>query len=544
MLLPDPRCLELDHAVAEKDSVTMVVTTKLATAQCPKCDQPSPRVHSRYRRTLADLPWQGIRVRLRLQSRKFFCPNGDCPQTIFTERLPSVVEPYARRTLRLDEALSQLGCALGGEAGARVARKLAVSASPDQLLRCVRRTPGRKADVPRVLGVDDWAWRKGQRYGTILVDLERRRPVDLLPDRQAETLASWLRAHPGVEVITRDRANAYADGARQGAPQALQVADRWHLLKNLSEALERLLNRKHRLLRQSAERLRGEKALPAVRTGAVPSCPDGQKQPASARQSQQRRARRYARYSEVVSLYRQGVTIRAIAQQFGMHRRTVRQFVRADRFPERAKPKARRNQIDPFVPYLKRRWEEGAHNTAQLWREIQAEGFQGSDSSLRHSLARWRCNLPSPFQRQQGAGPVPADPPMRIPSPPQAVWLLLRGQVELQPEQHQFVETLCSLCPEIQTARALAHEFQQVVRGRQSQALGGWLEAAGQSGLPELQSFAAGLRRDHSAVAAALTLEWSNGQVEGQIHRLKLVKRQAYGRAKFDLLRARFLQAA
>jgi transposase len=156
MLLPDPRCLELDHAVAEKDSVTMVVTTKLATAQCPKCDQPSPRVHSRYRRTLADLPWQGIRVRLRLQSRKFFCPNGDCPQTIFTERLPSVVEPYARRTLRLDEALSQLGCALGGEAGARVARKLAVSASPDQLLRCVRRTPGRKADVPRVLGVDDW----------------------------------------------------------------------------------------------------------------------------------------------------------------------------------------------------------------------------------------------------------------------------------------------------------------------------------------------------------------------------------------------------
>jgi transposase len=347
-----------------------------------------------------------------------------------------------------------------------------------------------------------------------------------------------------VEVITRDRANAYAEGARQGAPQALQVADRWHLLKNLSEAFERLLNRKHPLLRESAEKLRAEKAQPPISPAVASFNLDDPNQSASARHSQQRRARRYARYSEVVSLYRQGVTIRALAQQFGMHRRTVRQFVRADGFPERAKPPARPNQIDPFLPYLKRRWEEGTHNAAQLWREIQAQGFQGSDSSLRHCLAGWRSDLPWPLRRRQGTGPVPAEPPMKTPSPGQAVWLLLRDEAELEPEQGQFVETLCRLCSEIQTARALAQEFQQVVRGRRSEALGSWLEAADRSGLPELRSFAAGLRRDQQAVAAALTVQWSNGQVEGQIHRLKLVKRQAYGRAKFDLLRARFLQGA
>jgi transposase len=202
MLLPDPGCLQLDHAVSEKDSITLVVSTKRCTAACPQCDQPSPRVHSRYRRILADLPWQGIRVRLRLQSRKFFCTNGECQQMIFTERLPTVAQPYARRTLRLGQALHQLGMALGGEAGARLAGKLAVAASPDQLLRCVRRTPLHNSNEPRVLGIDDWAWRKGQRYGTILVDLQRRCPVDLLPDRQAETLAGWLRAHPSVEIST------------------------------------------------------------------------------------------------------------------------------------------------------------------------------------------------------------------------------------------------------------------------------------------------------------------------------------------------------
>jgi transposase len=544
MLLPDPHCLKLDRCVAEKNAVTMVVTTRRASAPCPRCDQPSPRVHSRYWRSLADLPWQGVRVRLHLQSRKFFCSNGECPQTIFTERLPTVVQPYARRTLRLDQALRQLGWALGGEAGARVARGLAMAASPDQLLRCLRRTPQRPCVAPRVLGIDEWAWRKGQRYGTILVDLERHCPVDLLPDRQAESVAAWLQAHPGVQVLCRDRANAYADAARRASPEALQVADRWHLLKNLREAVERVLNRQHRFLRQAAEAVSAETQQLSADQPETAVTDDPSLLTKTSVERQLRRQRRQARYQEVVALYRQGATIRAIASRFGMHRRTVRQYIRADRFPERAQPKARASLLDPFRPYLKQRWEQGCHTASQLWRELREQGFPGCQSLVRKQLAQLRADLPAPLRRSRGRLPQQGPTPRPGPSPRQASWWLLESEQTLKADQQTFLDQLVTLCPAAKTARGLAQQFQHMVRHRQADQFESWLSAASDSHLPELESFAAGLRRDLRAVQAALSLKWSNGQVEGQIHRLKLVKRQAYGRAKFDLLRARFLQAA
>jgi transposase len=244
-LVPDSDRLTLQHVRIDGDAVTLAVQAIASTSPCPECGNSSTRVHSRYTRTLADLPWQGKTVRINLQVRRFFCPRTACPRKTFAERLPEFAAVSARTTARLQKAQQLIGQALGGEAGARLAAPLGMSTSPDTLLRRVRRAPCSQPTAVRVLGVDDWAWRKGQRYGTILCDLERRRPVDLLPERSSDSFASWLKAHPGVEIISRDRGDEYIKGANQGAPKAVQVADRWHLLLNLREALMRAVDRHH-----------------------------------------------------------------------------------------------------------------------------------------------------------------------------------------------------------------------------------------------------------------------------------------------------------
>lgn len=530
-LLPGTSCLKLNF-VEQQDSGRVLITAGAfaSAAYCPACHHASDSLHSRYSRFLRDLPWQGATVELRLNVRRFRCRSKDCPRVTFAESLPLVSPRYGRQTSRLSETIRLIGYVLGGEAGARLSKRLGMGTSPDTVLRRLKSGPSVPVHGARAVGVDDWAWRKGQRYGTILVNLETHAPIDLLPDRCADSLAAWLQSHPGEEVISRDRGGLYADGATRGAPQAVQVADRFHLLCNLTSAVERVLERKRTALATAV--------VPEIPEPPVPpadTAPESKTRPEQV--CEDRRQCRVDRYNEVVGLYRKGRSQQEISRTLHMGRKTIRRFLRAGQFPERATPHPRLRGVNKFQEFLQRRWREGCHNATQLWHEIQAQGYTGGRSTMARFVSTLRTQGTKYFRKTL----APRRPKAKPPSPRQAAMLLARRPEKLKPDQQQQLAKLNECCPEIPILYELTQGFAAVFRGKQSDALQNWVVEGNRAGMPEISRFCDGLLRDAKAVTAAVTLPWSNGQVEGQIQRLKLVKRQMYGRANFNLLRRRVL---
>lgn len=534
-LLPPGHGLRLRDVSIGPDQIIATLEATLARGTCPNCRTWSEAVHSLYRRTIADLPWGRQTVRLHLHTRKFFCRQPPCPRRIFTERLPHLVAPYARRTTRLESILGILAFALGGEPGARVVERLGMAASSSTLLRVMRRVTVPEQPTPRVLGVDDWAFRKGHRYGTILVDLEQHRMVDVLPTRSADPLVAWLEAHPGVEVVSRDRAPAYAEAARKGAPQAVQVADRWHLLQNLVEALERCLLRFRPALKAAA-------GMDDSLLGPLPSSSETELVPWQRRAeavSQRQHAVTVERYERMRGLRAAGFTVLDIAQMVGATRRTVYRYLALDAPPKRQRPQRFvRRVLAPFEPYLIKRWAEGCRNRSRLFREIRLLGYPYSARTVSLFLKRLG-------QEPSTSAAVPPRPTItRVPSARQvACWLIWRKE-QLPEEERDYLRRLCDHEPTAALAYELAQEFTDMARERKGHGFDAWLTRATTSGITELDRFARGLTDDRAAVEAGLSLEWSNGQTEGQVNKLKLLKRSMYGRANFDLLRLRLLHAA
>jgi transposase len=547
-LLPDATLLRLE--AWDVDDTTTQITLRVQSTQtrapCPLCATPARRIHSDYGRTLADLPWAQYRVYLQLRVRKWFCHNRACHRRIFTERLPTIAAPWARRTLRLARRLMALGVALGGTAGVRLSHAWDLAVSRNTLLRGLRQQPLPSLPTPRVLGVDDFALRKRHTYGTILVDLERRQPVALLPDRTADTVAQWLRKHPGVEVIARDRSQAYADGARQGAPAATQVADRFHLLQNLREALDQVFLTHEHALEAVNTLMRQQPVVLPDGAVAVPVPPPVETPTPAQQRAGHRQARRQALHTQVWALHHQGWTAPAIAQHVGLSLRTVQRDLQSATFAGRKRRSDRGDSVlNPYKPYLLERWNAGCYTAMRLFRDLRQRGYAGGYGVVAAYARRLRQAQGLPPGHRCARQPLPAvaEPPWLPLTPRRATWLVLRRAAKRTEAEAQQLLQLHAQAAEVAEAIDLAQDFATLVRQRQPAQLEPWLQRATASAVDAVRRFATGLSEDYEAVKAGVTLPWSSGPVEGHINRLKMLKRQMFGRARLDLLSRRFLLA-
>lgn len=574
-LLDAPPGSRIDHSVLEGDSLSVFLETTAPTAACPLCASDAHRVHSRYHRRLADLPCLGRIVRLGVTVRRFFCVQSDCPRRIFAERLLGFANPYARTTERLRQAHAAIGCALGGEAGCRVAIRLSMTSSPDTLLRRVKQRTD-DSPPPRLVGIDDWAWQKGRRYGTIVVDLERGDIVDLLPDRDAETVKKWLSEHPGIELVSRDRSASYAQAASEAAPKAQQVADRWHLLKNLREAIERLYERHSAVIGVAlktvetpsepsgnpivAETCAGVAAVergsqppseplstsvePGMPEQVEPSHPQVLSEPvaeSSRRQVQRaKRQRRAERFEQVHERHGKGHSARRIARELGISRNVVHRYLRRETCPDWSLCTSRPSQVDGHRAWIDARLAEGFTNIVELHRQLTKLGFGGSYGSvMRYVKKRLGADGRKP-ERINAVKPSVALPP----SAKQLSFEWVRRPEKRKQAEQSRLAAIRAVSNELAAALDLADEFAELIRKRSHGTLTDWLVRGEASLNPELRRFAEGIRRDEAAVLGAVTLRWSNGPVEGHVNRLKTIKRQMYGRAGLVLLRARVVNAA
>jgi transposase len=529
-LLGLPEGLEVVSSDVTDQEITLTVVSTQQNPCCPLCERSASRVHSQYRRQLTDMSCAGRRVRLILYVRKFFCDEQTCVRKIFTERLVPFIQPWARVTTRFFQAMEDIGLATSGMLGARLGKRLGMRASWMTILRRVMACPSTSVDRVVQLGIDDFSFRRGRTFGTILVDLQSHQVMDLLPDRSVETVSAWMRGHPEIRLVGRDRAGDYASAAARAAPQAKQCADRFHLQKNLGEALEGVL----------ARHLAAHRKSQALESRATPLSDAQAKQPPQlspkeAELSQAKREERLARYQQVVALRKQGFSQTAIASQVGIGHATVSRWLRSDTFPEQ-QPRRRKMALDPHLPFLRERLEAGCHNIAQLYRELVARGYTHSYHSVHEQLVRLLPEGKKNASRGYDLSPTPL-------SSRQATFLFLRRPEELEADEQASLLALRQLHPEIDLAYDLVQQFARMLRTRTGEQLDDWLAKIRASQIREFHGFVAGIERDKAAVVAGLTLPQNNGVVEGKVNQLKLIKRMMYGRAKFPLLRQRVLHA-
>ena len=506
-----PGGLRVDRTAEANHEVHVTAASAACCALCPTCQSPSQRVHSRYVRHVLDLPCAGRSVRLHLTTRRFRCDEPSCCRRIFAERFGDGVLPVgARRTARLEGIVHHLGLALGGRPGSSFAERLMLPISNDTLLRVVRRRARHPTEPLTAVGLDDWAFRRNHRYGGIVCDLERRRVVALLPDREVATIQAWLADHPGITTVSRDRGGGYGEAVAKALPQATQVADRWHLMENASTAFLDAVRKSMRTIRTAV----GATVInPELLTSAE-------------RLQYEGFLRREDTNTAILALAKDGVPIKQIVKRTGHSRKLVRQVIRGERTDVF---RTRQSSIEVHLPLLDAQWVAGCRSGAALWRTLKAHGFNGS---LR-VVGEWAT-------RRRRADTANDQQLQRVPSARTLARLMTIGRDHLSKADTVAVAAIEAGVPTLVEARGLLNRFHAMVR-RKSGDLEGWISDAATS---LVASFGAGVSRDKAAVAAAISSPWSNGQTEGQVNRLKLIKRRMYGRAKVDLIEARLIGAA
>lgn len=572
LLFPPEAQLVIEDIQVQAERIDIYARRHVVRLSCPDCQQMSEKEHSHYHRHPHDLPCFGFKVQLHLRVRRFFCHHTKCSRRTFAEPFPELVSYKARRTQRLSQQQLAVAFAVSGETGRRLLPSLAMPLSGDTLIRDIRQSPDEEVITPRVLGIDDWAKKRGHTYGTILVDLKTRQPIDLLDSRDAKDVTAWLKQHPGIEIISRDRAHDYIKAVNDGAPEAQQVADRWHLLKNLREAAETMLSHKPSVLaaagktdesqdsdqemgktEQDSDRQAEETIKEAVTADSikptnekVTSTPDKPLLTKVEKDKAARHARRQARFDLVKQLHKEGHSIRAIQKHLKISWRTARKYIDADVCPQYPAGRIRPSKLTPWLPYLEKRWQAGYTNATQLWREIEAQGFTGARSLVSRWAAKERKLLPrsTQYSRQQPREVRPKLTKQTRPIPwssARASWVLVKDRAQLDEQEKAALERMAATDKQVEVTAQLTERFVSMVKQKEPNKLEQWLKDAVASGVRSLISFANGIRQDFTAVYNALSLIWSNGQVEGQVNRLKFIKRMMYGRANFDLLRKRVL---
>lgn len=463
------------------------------SAICPYCQSLSSKRHSVYVRKPQALPCADAAIQLVLNVQRYFCENPSCAHRTFAERIPETVEFYSRRTIDLEALLKIIAFETSAETVGRICQRLKVSVSPDSVLRLIRKRAAFPTLEVKVLGIDDWAFKKGQNYGTLLVDLERHQAIELLPDRTQATLSAWLQNHPEIKIISRDRSFEYKAGINIGAPQAIQVADRWHLLHNLQEKLQEIIPTQLKRRKSEAE----SRETP----------------------TQQRRKK----YFDLVRYLRtKGYSERLIARTLEIHRQTVRRYLELAELPGWQRQNHAPSRLDAYQGYLQRRWKEGCRDTSLLWKELKQQGYPGQRKSVAEYLQRFRKSA-------------------TVPSARQLAWWFMKDRQRLRKDERLQLKALFAENQKLEEIYHLTQTFQTMLSHKAAERLDSWLGQAEHCGIKKLENFASTLRQDYDAVRAALSSEWSNGQVEGQVNRLKMIKHQMYGRANFDLLRQRVL---
>jgi transposase len=535
-LFPHLRGLQVDGVEGTANAVVIFARSRSAGAACPYCGTWSARVHSRYARRLDDGAAGGRPVVICLTVRRLVCGNPGCAAVTFAEQVEGLPGRYLRRSLPLLGMLAQIGLELAGRAGSRLAGVLGITVHPVTLLRLAAALPEPGIGAaPPVLGVDDFALRKSRVYGTVLVDLGSGAAIGLLPGREASTLEAWLTAHPGATVICRDRAGAYAEGARDGAPDAIQVAGRWHLWHNLGEYVEKAVAVHRGCLTRSHGTPADDSAASAI---PKPAAAGPDPLPAKAERlrdvcGRQRRlaARTRDRHAAVHGLLAAGHSQRDTAAILGLSRNTVHRFAAAATPDELlVKATSRESKLDRCKPFLRQRRNQGITTATVLHAELQAQGWNRSVQAVERYVRPFRAMTAAP-------PPSPAVPKTRQITR----WLLSRPD-RLDDDERAQLADVQNRCPHRNALAAHVHSFAQIMtRRRGQQDLDGWLTAADADDQPELHSFANGIRRDLQAVTAGLTLPCSSGAVEGNVTRIKMIKRQMYGRASLALLRKRVI---
>jgi transposase len=506
VLFPHLSGLEVSRIADAGDAVVAFASVAGAQALCPGCGCLSSRVHGRYQRLVADGAAGGRPLLIALSVRRFRCTAPSCPRVTFVEQAEGLTGRYLRRTLPLRELLACFGLELAGR-------------------------------------VDDFALRKGQVYGTVVADAVSGKVIDLLPDREAATLEDWLKARPGAEFICRDRATAYCDGASAGAPLAVQVADRWHLWHNLGEYAEKAV---------AAHRgcLSGVSAVPDAADPDGPPARDAPSAPLPEEPDGLRDvlgrdrvlvARTLERHAAVHALPREGRSQREAADILGLDRKTIGRFAaEADPARSLAKAAGRAGKLDPFKPWINQRWNEGITNAAALHAEMTAtQGWTGSVQAVERYVRQFRS---ADGRSRAGRNPLQAPPAAPPPKTREVTrWLLTRPD-NLDPADQARLDAATAQCPRLGDLARHVRAFAKIMSLRRGDAeLEGWLAGAEASDLPQLRSFARGIRRDQQAVTAGLSLPYSSAALEGNVNKIKLIKRQCYGRAGFPLLRKRVI---